>query len=85
MRVSVRFFSNLSKLIGSQQVELELPEAARIADLSRQLKEMYPEHSALLGGLVFLIDGRSTTPNTELADGAQVLALMVLSGGANQF
>ncbi len=84
MQISVRFFSNLSEIIGSQQINLELPEAARIADLSQQLRELYPSHSTLIASLVFLVEGKSTTPNTELTNGTQVLALMMLSGGAYQ-
>jgi hypothetical protein len=42
---------------------------------------MYPEHATLLAHLVYMVDHRNTTPETELVDGAEVLALMVLSGG----
>jgi len=81
MRVSVRFVSSLGSLIGSRQIELTLPETARVADLAQRLRELYPQHSALLAQAVFMIDEKSTTAQTELADGAQVLALLVLSGG----
>jgi molybdopterin converting factor small subunit len=81
MRVSVRFFSFLSSLIGTRQVELCLPANARVTDLSQRLQEMYPEHATLLAHLVYMVDHRNATPETELVDGAEVLALMVLSGG----
>ena len=81
MQVNIRFYSNLSKLIGTQQIVVDLPEAARINDLSKQLIRLYPQHSALIEQMVFLVDGRSTTEQTELTNGTQVIALMILSGG----
>jgi molybdopterin converting factor small subunit len=81
MLVSVRFTSNLSKLIGSQEIELNLPEAARIADLSQRLQELYPQHATLIAKFTFLVDEKGTSAQTKLADGLQVIALMVLSGG----
>jgi len=81
MRVSVRFLSTLGSLIGSRQVELSLPEKASVADLAQRLQEMYPQQAALLAQAVYMLDEKSTSAQTELADGAQVLALLVLSGG----
>jgi molybdopterin converting factor small subunit len=81
MRVNVRFYASLSQLIGAREIELDLPEAAKIADLSRRLVEAYPQHAALMERMVFLVDGKGTTEGTELADGARVMALMILSGG----
>jgi molybdopterin converting factor small subunit len=81
MQVCVRFFSYLSSLIGARQVELSLPEAATVADLAQRLQEMYPERAVLLARAVFMVDRKSTTPETELADGAQVLVLLSLGGG----
>jgi molybdopterin converting factor small subunit len=84
MRVHVRFFSYLAGLIGTPQVELSLPEAATVADLSQRLQEMYPERAVLLGQAVFVADRKSTTPATALADGAQVLVLLSLGGGRTE-
>ena len=81
MRVSVRFLSTLGSLIGSRQVELSLPEKASVADLAQRLQEMYPQQAALFAQAVYMMDEKSTSAQTELADGAQVLALLVLSGG----
>ena len=81
MRVSVRFLSTLGSLIGSRQVELNLPEKASVADLAQRLQEMYPQQAALLAQAVYMMDEKSASAQTELADGAQVLALLVLSGG----
>ena len=81
MRVSVRFLSTLGSLIGSRQVELSLPEKASVADLAQRLQEMYPQQAALLAQAVYMLDEKSASAQTELADGAQVLALLVLSGG----
>ena len=81
MRVSVRFLSYLGSLIGARQVEFCLPEAARIADLAQRLQEAYPEHASLLAQVRYLVNRQSTTPETELVDGAQVLVLLSLSGG----
>ena len=81
MQVSIRFYSHLSTLIGAQQVVLDLPEAARLNDLTQQLVKSYPQHTALIEQLVFLADGRSITEQTELTDGAKLVAVMILSGG----
>jgi molybdopterin converting factor small subunit len=81
MRVGVRFFSYLADLIGAQQVELDLPAAATIADLSRRLQEMYPARAAMLAQAVFIVDRKHATPEMGLADGAHVLVLLSLGGG----
>jgi molybdopterin converting factor small subunit len=85
LQVSVRFFSYLINLFNTGQIELNLPEHARMADLTRRLQELYPQHSALIAQLVFLVDEKRTTPQTVLTEGAQVLALMLLSGGESSF
>jgi molybdopterin converting factor small subunit len=81
MRVCVRFFSYLSSLIGARQVELTLPAAATVADLAQRLREMYPERAVVLAQAVFVVDRMNVTPETALADGAQVLVLTSLGGG----
>ena len=81
MQVRVRFFSYLAGLIGAQQVELSMPEAATVAGLSQRLQEMYPARAVLLAQAVFIADRKSTTPETALTDGAQVLVLLSLGGG----
>ena len=81
IQVRVRFLSYLSSLVGTEQVELCLPEATRLADLSRCLQEMYPAQAPLLARITYLVDQKAAAPETVLADGAQVLALMSLGGG----
>lgn len=81
MQVNVRFLSYLASLAGAEQVTLDLPGPATVADLSQRLQEMYPAHAALLARVTYLVDHSSAHPGTALEDGAQVLALLTLSGG----
>lgn len=81
MRVNVRFLSYLATLAGTEQVELDLPEAARVGDLTHRLQEMYPEHASLFARVTYLVDQAGVHADTVLEDGAQVLALLTLSGG----
>lgn len=81
MRVEVRFLSYLATLVKTEQVELDLPEAARVGDLTRRLQEMYPENAPLLARVTYLVDHAGAHADTVLEDGAQVLALLTLSGG----
>lgn len=81
IQVHVRFLSYLGTLVGAEQMELSLPDSARLADLLLRLQEMYPGQAALLARVTYLVDNKGASADTSLPDGAQVLALMGLGGG----
>ncbi len=81
MQVKVRFLSYLGALVGTEQVELDLPDQARVADLSRRLQERYPGQAPVLARVTYLVDHAGAHADTVLTDGVQVLAMLTLSGG----
>lgn len=81
MQVEVHFFSYLRSAVGTKSVAVSLPETATLTDLTRRLQAMYPGQAGLLARAAYLIDRRSAESDTALADGMQVLVMMILSGG----
>ncbi len=81
MRVTVRFMSYLSSSIGAEKIEVNLPDQASLSDLVQHLQAIYPDHAALLARITYLVDKKSTSPDTSLADNGEVIALMSLGGG----
>ena len=80
MKVTVQFVS-YSKLTGTNESLLELPEGAAVADLAGVLAERYPRLFPLAERAVYLVNQRTATRETRLKDGDQVHMLRVVGGG----
>jgi len=82
MKTRVRLFAILREKVGASELTLELPEAATVADLLKEMARRYPT----------LLDGASPTMvavNAEYAqesrvlhDGDEVALIPPVSGGA---
>lgn len=76
MRVSVRLFAGLKARAGSDSVELELPDGARVADALRELEWL----SA--GRAVLAVNREYATAETALRAGDELALIPPVSGGA---
>lgn len=77
MKVRVRLFAQLRERAGAGQLELELPEGARVADALAALDEV-------AGGLpvVMAVNREYATQDATLAAGDEVALIPPVSGGA---
>jgi molybdopterin converting factor small subunit len=73
MRITVQFFSQLKEIAGTDELALDLPDGANVADLLAQLYERSPklekwDASILVGiGVDFVERDHVITPNDKIA------------------
>jgi hypothetical protein len=85
MNVTVRLGEPLWRQIGKREVEIELPDSARVADMISQLAARFPALHPWLDGdevppTVFL-DETVADPQTLLHEGDRPLLAWALAGG----
>ncbi len=85
MNVTVRLGEPLWRQIGQREVEIELPESARVVDLIDQLAARFPALRAWLSGdevppTVFLGEALADA-QTPLHEGDRPLLAWALAGG----
>lgn len=84
MHLTVRLYGSLREEAGAQEVEVELPEGARVADLQELLAERYPPFERLGARLASSVNLEFATAETELREGDEVAFLPPVAGGAGE-
>jgi molybdopterin synthase catalytic subunit len=77
VKVSVRLFAGLRERAGSDRLELELPEGARVADALAQVEHLAPGVS-----LVLAVNRQYADPEVVLSAGDELAVVPPVSGGA---
>jgi molybdopterin synthase catalytic subunit len=77
VKVRVRLFAVLRERAGCDELELELPEGARVADALAQVEHLAPGTT-----LVLAVNREYATPDAPLAPGDEVAVVPPVSGGA---
>lgn len=83
MRVRVVAFATASEIVGRTPLDLDLPAAARLADVKRELQERFPNLVVLWDRLAVAVDGELARGDRELHDGCEVALLPPVSGGSD--
>jgi MoaE-MoaD fusion protein len=81
MRIRLLAFASAGDALGASEIDLEMPEGSRVADLRERLDRDHPKLAPLWPRLAVAVDGRVVTPEAPLADGAEVALLPPVSGG----
>jgi len=81
MKLNVQLFARARDLAGTGQVELEMPEAARVADLRRMLGARFPRLEPVLGSLLVAVDAKYADDGAALQSGSEVACFPPVSGG----
>jgi sulfur carrier protein ThiS len=81
MKVTVKWFSAFRVPPQMDNLAVDLPEEATVADILDFLREGVGNTTAAVGATVFLVNERRATPETPLKDGDQVAILQILGGG----
>jgi molybdopterin synthase catalytic subunit len=79
--VSIRLYAGLRELVGSRDLQMELPLGATIEQLRARLGEEYPVVEGLLPTLVCAVDEEYVTPEHVLRAGDHVALIPPVSGG----
>ncbi|MEO6811026.1 MAG: MoaD/ThiS family protein [Isosphaeraceae bacterium] len=81
MRVTLRLFALARERVGQPEVELDLPEAAKVADLRRVLADAYPELAGIAPSLLIAVASEYADNDRDLSPGAELAAFPPVSGG----
>lgn len=84
MRIRLLAFASAGDALGAGEMDLDLPEAARVADLRAWLDARYPSLAPLWPRLAVAVDGAIAKPDHPLAEGAEVALLPPVSGGSRE-
>lgn len=86
MKVVVKPFLFLRKVLGFTEIELELPVGATVHDLLKVLRDQYglPEKIELAQGNFMLFDGEQPTGLTILVEGRNIRQLQGLESLLNE-
>lgn len=83
MKIHLLAFASAGDALGANELELELPDGSRVADLRVRLDRDYPKLAPLWPRLALAVDGRIVSADASLVDGAEVALLPPVSGGTD--
>jgi molybdopterin synthase catalytic subunit/molybdopterin converting factor small subunit len=84
MKIRLLAFASAGDALGATELELELPDGSRVADLRVRLDRDYPKLGPLWPRLALAVDGRIVSADASLVDGAEVALLPPVSGGTEE-
>jgi MoaE-MoaD fusion protein len=84
MKVRLLAFATAGDALGATELEMELPDGSRVADLRARLDRDHPALGPLWPRLAIAVDGRIAGPDAPLADGVEVALLPPVSGGSGR-
>lgn len=81
MNITVRLFARAKDVAGHEEVELTLPDSARIRDVRRALAERHPALASILPQLFIAVDERFSRDDDPVPPGARLACFPPVSGG----
>jgi molybdopterin synthase catalytic subunit/molybdopterin converting factor small subunit len=81
MRIRLLAFASAGDALGAGELDVDLPDQARVADLRAWLDARYPALAPLWPRLAVAVDGAVARSDHPLAEGAEVALLPPVSGG----
>jgi molybdopterin synthase catalytic subunit len=84
MTVRVLFFAYLRDITKTPALELEVPVGATVRDVWAELARRWPDLEHQLVRIPIVLDGRVVDPDEPVTDGAEVVWLPPVGGGAGE-
>ena len=81
MNLRVLLFARARDLAGAEQVAVELPAGATVADLRRAVVAQYPKLAHLADRCAVAVDAEFAGDDRVLREGAEIALLPPVSGG----
>lgn len=81
MRIQVRLFAVARQLVGSDEVEVELPEGSTLGDLRGALAVRWPDLATVLPQVMFAINSEYATDAAAIPGDSEVACIPPVSGG----
>ncbi len=82
MKVKVRFFALHRDIVGSPELELELPDGTTLGQLWARLGEQYPALVPATRSIMYARNESYASPDTVLQDGDEAAFIPPVSGGS---
>jgi MoaE-MoaD fusion protein len=82
MKVKVRLFALHRDIVGSPELELDVPAGTTLGDLWARLSEQYPALAPATRSIMYARNESYATPATVLEDGDEAAFIPPVSGGA---
>jgi molybdopterin synthase catalytic subunit len=84
MNIRLLAFASAGDALGTTEMDVEMPEGSRVADLRARLDADHPKLQPLWPRLAVAVNGRVVTPDEPLTPGAEVALLPPVSGGSGK-
>jgi molybdopterin converting factor subunit 1 len=81
MKVRVKLFAVAKELAGRDELEVELPSGATIADLKRNIATEFPALNNVLLHALWAVDAAYADDNTSMTEHSNVALIPPVSGG----
>lgn len=81
MKINVRLFAGARQLLGSERLEVEVPEGATVAELRRILQQVAPALTPLLVRTRIAVNLDFAPEQTQVPVNAEVALIPPVSGG----
>ena len=81
MHVTVKFFSYLQPITGTDQISVDLADRAMVSELINSLSEKYNSLALKNDQISVMVNHKIVFPHTILKEGDQVLLLPIMEGG----
>jgi molybdopterin converting factor subunit 1 len=83
VRVRVLFFGIVRERLGRREAEVELDDAATVADFLADLKTRHPAFAAGVSSVRVAVNGEYVDSATTLSDNDEVAVIPPVSGGVD--
>jgi len=84
VRVRLLTFASIQDIVGSREIDVELPAGSTVRDLLAHLEEKYPRIAGYRSILLTAVNEEYANPETTISDGDEVAVFPPVSGGAVQ-
>ncbi|HYO15142.1 MAG TPA: molybdenum cofactor biosynthesis protein MoaE [Thermoanaerobaculia bacterium] len=84
MQIRLVAFATAGDALGVTEMDLEMPDGSRVADLRARLDREHPALGPLWPRLAVAVEGRIVSGDEPLTDGAEVALLPPVSGGTDE-
>lgn len=81
MRVRVKLFAIARQRVGLDEIEVELPASATVADLRSAAQDLYPALADVLPHVKVAVNSDYASDRTTIPDAAEVALIPPVSGG----
>jgi molybdopterin converting factor subunit 1 len=81
MKIRLLSFAVLREIVGSSDIELEVPPASRALDVWQMLRERHPQLAALQRPPMTAINEEYADPERELRPGDELAFIPPVAGG----